>query len=267
MSNTSLKPYKLAIKALHSPLKMWLHDQRDQHVSKGIAEQGLWEAYETELFIDRIEANAIIVDVGANIGYYSLIAADQLQGSGQVIAFEPDVRNFALLEKNLQENVLSGVRAVNAALSNKKAAGHLFLSDSNFGDHQIYDNGDNRPHQAIELLNGGEYLSDKISHIDLLKIDTQGAEYGVIAGLMPLLRASGPRLSIIIEFWPFGLRRAGASAHQLLDLLISLDLPIAIIDHIGHALLPCSERQLREWVDMVETDLSDEGFMNILIGR
>jgi len=246
---------------------MWLHDQRDQHVSKGIADHGVWEAYETQLFIERIHVDSIVVDVGANIGYYSLIAADQLQGSGQVIAFEPDVSNFALLEKNLQENDLSGVQAVNAALSNENRSGHLYLSDSNFGDHQIYDNGDHRPHQAIELVNGSEYLQGKIARIDLLKIDTQGAEYGVIAGLMSLLQASGSELSIIIEFWPFGLRKAGASAHQLLDLLTSLDLPIAIIDHIGHALLPCSEGQLRGWVDMVETDLSDEGFMNILIGR
>ena len=267
MSNTSLRPYTLAIKQLHNPLQMWLHDQRDQHVSKGIAEQGNWEAYETELFIERIHPQAIVVDVGANIGYYSLIAADQLQGGGQVFAFEPDAQNFALLEKNLHENALTHVQAVNAALSNESRSGHLFLSENNFGDHQIYNNGENRQQQKIELVNGGQYLHDKITRIDLLKIDTQGAEYGVVAGLMPLLKASGQGLSIIIEFWPYGLRRAGASAQQLLDLLTSLELPMAIIDHLGHNLLPCSEEQLRGWVDMVEADLTDEGFMNILIGR
>jgi hypothetical protein len=71
---------------------------------------------------------------------------------------------------------------------------------------------------------------------------------------------------MIVEFWPYGLRQAGASAHLLLDLLSSLGLPLAVIDHQGHELLPCSEKQLREWVDMVEVDLSDQGFMNILVG-
>jgi hypothetical protein len=89
----------------------------------------------------------------------------------------------------------------------------------------------------------------------------------VVAGLLPLLRASGESLSIIIEFWPYGLRKSGSSAHQLLDMLVTLDLPISIIDHIGHQLVPCSEQQLRGWVDMVDAHPDDEGFMNLLFGR
>ncbi len=267
MTNTDKTPHLLALKQLNKPIKLWLHDERDQHVSKCIAETGIWEAYETELFIDRLTAATVFVDVGANIGYYTAIAADQFAGSGHVFAFEPDPDNFQLLNKNLQENDLLHVDAVNAALSDQRGEGHLFLNTSNFGDHQIYDDGTGRNSRPIKLINGADYLNHKVNHIDLLKIDTQGAEFHVVAGLMPLLQASGDKLSMIVEFWPYGLRRAGASAHLLLDLLSSLDLPFSIIDHQGHALLSCSEQQLREWVDMVEEDREDEGFMNILIGR
>ena len=84
---------------------------------------------------------------------------------------------------------------------------------------------------------------------------------------MPLLKQSRLGLSIIIEFWPYGLRKSGGSAHQLLDMLMQLDLPFHIIDHVGHELLACSEQQLREWVDMVDAHPEDEGFMNLLVGQ
>lgn len=267
MINTELKAHCLRIEQLNKPTKLWLHDVRDQHVSKDIARNGIWEAYETKLFIERIVEHSNVIDVGANIGYYSVIAADQLNGTGYVAAFEPDFANFTLLQKNLQENCVTKIDAVHSALSDHEHQGKLYLSKSNFGDHQVYDSGKGREYQKINLINGTDYLKRKIDHIDLLKIDTQGAEYAVLSGLMPLLMASGDRLSMIIEFWPFGLRKAGASAYSVLDLLAKLNLPLAIIDHQGHQLLPCSDEQLRGWVDMVEVDPNDEGFMNILVGR
>ncbi|ARN76508.1 hypothetical protein BST96_19400 [Oceanicoccus sagamiensis] len=253
--------------SLHQTVSLWVHDQRDQHVSKGIAEQGIWESYETQLFIERLKPGINVIDVGANIGYYSVIAADQLAGTGFIAAFEPDPDNYQLLQKNLQHNQFTDVDAVNAGLSAKDSDGRLFLSCSNFGDHQIYDAGEGRASRSIRLINGANYLQAKIQHIDLLKIDTQGAESEVIAGLLPLLKNSGVKLSMIIEFWPYGLRQSGSSAHQLVDMLSTLDLPIKIIDHIGHDLVDCTEQQLREWVDMVETNPQDQGFMNILLGK
>jgi len=269
-SNT--RPYLLNVPSLNKSVSLWVHDQRDQHVSKGIAEQGIWESYETQLFMQRLKPGINVVDVGANIGYYSVIAADQLAGSGYIAAFEPDPENYQLLQKNLQHNQFDAidavkVDAVHAGLAGQDSEGELFLSDSNFGDHQIYDAGEGRASRSIRLLNGSDYLQQKIQHIDLLKIDTQGAESAVIAGLLPLLQNSGDKLSIIIEFWPYGLRQSGSSAHQLVDMLSSLNLPIRIIDHLDRNLLHCTEQQLREWVDMVETNPQDQGFMNILLGK
>lgn len=257
---------QLNIEGLQSPLEMHVHDQRDQHVSRGIATEGLWEPYETQLVIQRLKPGDVFIDVGANIGYYSLIASTLVGASGSVISFEPDPANYHLLMKNLQVNNLSNVNAINAALSDVKGEGSLYLSTNNFGDHQIYDNGDERKKSAIQLLNGSEVLGG-IDNITLVKIDTQGAEYHVLKGLLPILRKQPHPLSLIVEFWPFGLRKAGASADKLLDLLSELDLPFSAIDHVGFKLAPCSESALREWVAMVESDPNDEGFMNILLGK
>jgi FkbM family methyltransferase len=265
-AQSSEHTYPLKLECLNQPIKMWLHDQRDQHVSKDIAENGIWETYETQLILERLKPGISFVDVGANIGYYTLIAADQVGPSGFVAAFEPDPENFLLLEKNLAENDFCFVESVNAGLSDIQREGSLFLSNSNFGDHQIYDAGDGRNSRTIRLLNGSDYLLDKVNKIDLLKIDTQGAESQVIAGLLPLLHHSAKALTIIIEFWPYGLRQSGSSAHQLVDMLMTLDLPVRIIDHVGHQLVDCSEQQLRDWVDMVDAVPDDQGFMNIMLG-
>lgn len=265
----------MALGCLQAPRQLWLHDQRDQHVSKALAESGVWEIYETQLITERLFSGATFVDVGANIGYYTVLAADQVGAGGQVFAFEPDADNFALLEKNITHNTLPNVQAVHAGLAQRDNQARLFLSENNFGDHQIYDDGSGRDSQPIQLLNGSQYLQSRLETIDVLKIDTQGAEVQVLGGLLPLLKqilarqsdANQNCLSIIIEFWPYGLRNSNASAHQLLDLLMSLGLPLQIIDHIEHQLIACTEQQLREWIDMVDAHPEDQGFMNLLIGR
>ena len=72
---------------------------------------------------------------------------------------------------------------------------------------------------------------------------------------------------ITVEFWPYGLRKAGASAAQLLDLFVDLDLPVAIIDHIEHQLVASSIDELKEWAANVDKNPEDQGFMNIYFGE
>ena len=262
-----MNPHPLSIKNFSPELSLFVHDSGDQHVSKGIAEDGVWEAFETQLFLERLKPDSVFVDVGANIGYYTLIAASLIGEQGKIFSFEPDPENFYLLQRNLQHNHFSSVDAVDAALSDEDSIGKLYLNEDNYGDHQVYDDGSGRQSRSIRLLNGEHYLGSKVSAIDLLKVDTQGAEYHVIKGLLPLLKRSREHLSMIVEFWPYGLRKAGATGQGLVDLLAQLQLPFQIIDHIGCELVPCSEQQLREWVDMVDGVPEDEGFMNILIGQ
>ena len=257
--------YPLSIDGLKTPLSMFVHDQRDQHVSKGIAENGVWEAYETQLVIERLQAGDVFIDVGANIGYYSVLASQLVAATGRIYSFEPDPNNFALLEKNVALNNLKNIECFNVALSDRDGEGELFLNSHNFGDHQIYDDGSGRDSFAIALRNGSQLLAAE-KNIRLIKIDTQGAEFQVLSGLLALLKQQTGPLSLIIEFWPYGLKKSGASATQVLDLLLSLQLPLSIIDHLGHSLIACTEQQLRDWVAMMADHPDDEGFMNILVG-
>ena len=103
--------------------------------------------------------------------------------------------------------------------------------------------------------------------MNLVKIDTQGAEFQVVQGLMPLLLASGSSLRMIVELTPYSLRAAGSSGAALLSLLEQLELPFAIIDHIEHQLVPSTAAELRQWCDNVDACPQDQGFMNIFLGE
>lgn len=258
-----------------SGAKLYVHDDSDQHVSKVIKEQGIWEAYETQLVIEHVKSGDIFLDIGANIGYYSVVAGFCVGDKGKVFSFEPERQNFQLLKNNIALNQLSCVAPFPVALSNERGEGKIYLNETNWGDHQIYDDTSGRESYGIQLENGYELLKDQCERVNFIKIDTQGAEYSVLTGLLPLIEKSLPNLTMIVEFWPKGLNRSVSSdsdqserktcAHRLLDLLLSFDLSMFIIDHINHGLIPCTEKDIRDWISDVETNPENEGFINLLL--
>ena len=261
-----LSPITLRIPDLAPPLQLHVHDEQDQFVSRRIREEGVWEPYETSLVLSLLRPGHVCVDVGANIGYFSVLAAAVVGEGGSVFAFEPDADNFALLQANAVLNKQQCITAVQAALSTQAGAGELFLSEDNLGDHQIYATGDQRSSVQIDLLNGSEYLGQRLRRLDLLKVDTQGSEYQVMAGLMPLLQALVGETHILIELTPLSLRQCGSSGRELIELLAGLQQPLWIVDHIEHRLVASNAEELAQWCDDVDAVTGDMGFMNILVG-
>ena len=257
----------LNIPGLATNLRLHVHGDHDRFVSRRIAEEGIWEPYETSLVMDLLHPGAVFVDVGANIGYFTVLAASIVGERGTVFAFEPDPDNFRLLEANLALNALQRkVTAVPAALAEDDGEGQLYLSEDNLGDHQIYTTGEGRDSVPIELLNGSHYLKDRLDSLDLLKVDTQGSECRVMAGLMPLLSGLAQPPSILLELTPLSLRQAGSSGRALVELLAGLQQPFWIVDHIEHRLVASSREELAGWCDDVDAVAGDSGFMNILVG-
>lgn len=258
----------LQVPGLPRPLRLRLHGEQDRCISRRIRDDGCWEPYETSLLLAALRPGDVFVDVGANIGYFSVIAAALLGPSGRVFAFEPEAGNFALLEQNLALNgCRHNVTAVPAALACDAGAGRLFMSEDNAGDHQLFASSGERRQQAVSLLNGSDYLRGRLTRLDLLKVDVQGAEYAVMSGLLPLLHELPRPPRIIIELTPYSLRQAGSSGRALVELLATLGQPLFVIDHIEHRLEACPAAELARWCDHVDAVPADEGFVNILAGE
>ncbi|MGB1139856.1 MAG: FkbM family methyltransferase [Halioglobus sp.] len=257
----------LQVADLPHALDMFVHGAQDQFVSRQLREEGIWEPYETTLLLSLLRQGDVFVDVGANIGYFSLLAAARVGEEGAVIAIEPDPENCRLLRQSLKHNGLaSRVQLVEGALSDADGAGELYLSEDNLGDHQIYSDGTGRSAVSIALYNGSDLLAPLTPRIDVMKVDTQGSEWQVMQGIAPLLERQDTTPHIMIELTPFSLAQAGSSGRELIELLDALCESMWIIDHVEHRLVPCEAEALAVWCDNVAATPGDRGFMNILAG-
>lgn len=168
------------------------------------------EVYEpciVEIVNREVKKNDVVLDIGANIGYYTLIFARLVGEGGKVFAFEPDPVNFELLKKNIEINGYKNVVLVQKAVSEKSETAKLYISEINKGDHRIYDPGpgDVRKDVEIETVRLDDYFKDYAGKIDFVKIDTQGAEGAVISGFLSTLQKDQfKNIKIITEFWPKG---------------------------------------------------------------
>jgi FkbM family methyltransferase len=156
--------------------------------------------------------------VGANIGYYSLLASQLVGSAGGVVAVEASPRTFLALKMNLGLNKVDNVRAVNLAVSDREGTLKVFRGhDHNIGLATVL------PCQGYELECevAAAPLSEivqahEIKQARLVKIDVEGAEMSVVAGMGPFISAGRPDLEFVVEVNPAALARQATGPDELL---------------------------------------------------
>ena len=128
-----------------------------------------------------IKQSDIIVDIGANIGIFSILAAKKAK-NGKVFAFEPINKNFKRLNENIKLNNLKNIISFKKAVSNKNKKIELFISNDNEGGHSIYANlTKSKNKQIVNALSlKNIFKENNLKNIDFLKIDCEGGEYDIL---------------------------------------------------------------------------------------
>ena len=172
-------------------------------------------------FAREIKPGMTVVDVGANIGLYALNFSQLVGPSGQVYAFEPAPDLFKALEAGRKSSGRSNLQVFPYGLGARTETLQLQRSFFNSGDNRIGASGGDfaGDSTAVEIRRGDELLADA-PHVDFIKIDVQGWELHALRGLTETIRRS-PEMQIYLEFWPQGLRAAGASPAELWSFLCS----------------------------------------------
>jgi FkbM family methyltransferase len=185
----------------------------------GLAAYGTYDPVATGLVRRHLQTGDVVVDVGAHIGYYTLLFARVVGPAGHVFAFEPSPENFSTLQRNVAANGHANVTLIPKAVSKKRGHLLLYLSETNLGDHRIYDPGD-EPRAVIEVESVAldQFFLTYSGAIDLVKLDIQGAELAALQGMTRLLEQF-PTAKLLLEFWPLGLKEFGVEASALLELL------------------------------------------------
>lgn len=185
----------------------------------------LYEPELTGLIRRETKPGHVAVDIGANIGYYTLMLARNVGPAGRVFAFEPDPVNFALMQKNVETNGYKNVVPVQKAVSDQATTAKLFLAPDNLRDHRIFDPGDGRQSISVETVALDSFMSDASVSVNVIKMDVQGAECRALRGMRSVLGKS-KEVTLFSEFWPYGLFKAGDDPEGFIALLRDLGFTI-----------------------------------------
>lgn len=147
--------------------------------------------------LPHLKPGSVVVDVGAQIGVFSVYVSCRGPKGLKIHSFEPMGANYALLKQNLGLNRLDNVTAHNAAVTAESGKFKLYLSDENTGMHSLY--GESENFEEVEGHGFNDlYDSLKIDRCDVLKLDCEGAEYDILRVAKPeVLERTG---AIIMEY-------------------------------------------------------------------
>ena len=178
---------------------------------------GLMGSEEREFLRRHARAGMTVLDIGANIGLYSMLLAELVGGDGKVFAFEPDPVLFEAAVVNAQQNEKSEVLELqNLALGSRSGQATLYRSSFNSGDNRLSASATHKDAVSVEIARLDDVLGD--TPIDLVKMDVQGWEAEVLRGMEQILK-NNSEMTIYFEYWPEGLRRAGEQVSAPLEIL------------------------------------------------
>jgi FkbM family methyltransferase len=166
---------------------------------------GVWEPAITAYLMATLAPGDTMIDIGANVGYDTLLAAHCVGPAGRVFAIEASPRMFGLLQENLALNDATCVEAFNTAVCAEAGDVAVFLhDDSNLGGTTIVPAVAARRGAVLEAVVPGRPLTDivpeeAILSARMIKIDVEGAEFPVVRGFLALLPRLSHRTELLIE--------------------------------------------------------------------
>lgn len=206
----------------------------DEKDSLSLSFNRVYEPEETSLVKKVIHSEMRIIDIGANIGYYTTLFS-KLAPKGAVYAFEPDESNFHLLKENCRINRCSNAKLFRHAIGNDECNRKLFLSDINFGDHRLYPVEDNRSFTEVKMVTVDGFLGSE-EGFDFIKMDIQGFEMEALKGMHSRIAMDKP--IILLEVWPEALLKNNTTPDELFSFLNNLNYDIFDVENTENKISP-----------------------------
>lgn len=218
-----LGDYKALTRTIYGH-KMFL-DTRDISLTPHIILDGYWEIWVTKVVTSLIKEGNNIVEIGCNVGYYSVIFASKIGKSGKIFAFEANSQVFEILHQNIEINgffdrTILENRAVIDKLGkvsfNILRRHHGSSSIAKCSDKFLEMYRDSVEMIEVDTVSLDEYFKDKNIKIDIIKIDAEGSEPYIFDGMKKLL-GDNPDIIIICEFIPYLISDAKRDPRKFLE--------------------------------------------------
>jgi FkbM family methyltransferase len=244
---------------LHGRLMMYL-DTRGNDLAPHVMMFGHWEPSYTRLFLRLIRPGDTVLDIGAHLGVYAVLAAAATGAGGKVHAFEPNSRFASLLGRSLAVNGFAGHASVhNLAVGAEEGMTELRFSWAFAGGGHLatgaprHDSLEGEPCRVVAL---DEMFADPSFRADVIKMDVEGTETQAVQGMTQLL-ARSPRVRVMFEFAPQLLAAHGSGAAAL----------IGLFDRLGFAFWNIEADSSLTPVPAADLAARRDGLVNILASR
>jgi FkbM family methyltransferase len=246
--------------------RLWVDPKKRKDIARTILHRGQYEPIETAVMLRHLGSGMTVIDVGANIGHYAMVAAQAVGPTGRVVAFEPDGENHAALAANLALNLLGNATPERLALGVRAGAMTLYRDAANRGGHSLAVANVQAPAgaESVMVTTLDAYAETHLPgrRVDFIKIDVQGAESAVLEGAGAILARDHP--SVLVEFWPHGIRAMGADPMRLVERMLALGYGLAVIER-GH---PDRLRPLDGVAALARIDLAHpQAYANLLFRK
>ena len=209
----------------------------DRIIMPTLRRTGQWAPQEGMVLQSVLRPGGVFVDVGAHVGYMSMLASHLVGSEGRVVAFEPNPNTFPLLQANAARVCPSDVVCVQAAAWSYAGRAKMSLGvvdGGNTGDNRAYQHPDATDDTLVDiqrttldeaLLADARTLQGRT--VSLIKMDVQGTEAHAVRGASRLLGEHRPM--IITEFWPQGTFEAGEDPRHVLSMYRSFGYEIRVL--------------------------------------
>jgi len=212
---------------------------QDDPVVSGALSLGIYEHAMTRTFLDRLRPGMTFVDIGANLGYYTVLACGTV---GRIVSFEPSVENIAILRRNVEANGAANVTVVPSGVGDKTETRRLALDADNKGKHSLI--ASDGAGETIAITTLDRALAELgVTRVDLIKMDIEGWEAHAFDGMAETLRRDRP--TIFFEYAPARVRLAGRDPFAMIRSLSKLGYDLFAIDERTAGLLPVRDGDTR----------------------
>lgn len=165
--------------------KLYVHKGKDLF-SDSLLISKEYEPVETGVVKDLVKKGDVVVDAGANIGYYTVLLSRAVGPTGKVYAFEPGKECFDLLKRNVEENNCNNVVLINKALSDKEGKIKLYVNEEDKGSSSVLEE---TKHLGKEVMVDCTTIDKEVAEtVDFIKMDIEGAELDCLIGSTKLLQ-------------------------------------------------------------------------------
>ena len=207
-------------------LKMQLVAKSIDGIERQLIYNHEYEPVTTSILKKVVRPGMTSVDVGANIGYFTLLLSGLVGENGRVWSFEPEEQNFTMLLNNIRLNDLNNIITLQQALSNKVTTCNLYVSGEESGEHGLILRRHCKKVQSVTTTTLDRVVTQ---YVDVVKTDTEGNDFNVLLGAKRLF---GRRPLFVTEFWPDGIMASGTSPKIFWDYLKSMYKWIYLVDEI-----------------------------------